>query len=144
MLGNEAKPACGGSRRIQQNGRTVMTVRQESMIKRNHLALVVAAMLTIASLPARAQPSDGIPGVLAPGAVPELVQEGFVFTEGPVGTADGALYFSDRRLTQHSLPGGLLRLTWAGLAPADRASFAWRLPLCDNLVGARASNAAGP
>src|SRR3984893_10006199 len=32
-----------------------------------------------------------------------------------------------RRLTQHSLPGGLLSLTWAGLAPADRASFAWRL-----------------
>src|SRR5437667_7517592 len=32
-----------------------------------------------------------------------------------------------RRLTQHSLPGGLLDLTWAGLAPADRASFAWRL-----------------
>src|ERR1700720_1766055 len=26
-----------------------------------------------------------------------------------------------RRLTQHSLPGGLLGLTWAGLAPADRA-----------------------
>ena len=41
--------------------------------------------------------SDGIPGVLAPGAVPELVQEGFVFTEGPVGTADGGLYFSDIR-----------------------------------------------
>src|SRR5467141_1087439 len=32
-----------------------------------------------------------------------------------------------RRLTQHSLPGGSLGLTWAGLAPADRASFAWRL-----------------
>src|SRR6202030_1134274 len=29
-----------------------------------------------------------------------------------------------RRLTQHSLPGGLLGLTWAGLAPADRPSFA--------------------
>jgi hypothetical protein len=29
-----------------------------------------------------------------------------------------------RRLTQHSLPGGSLGLTWAGLAPADRASFA--------------------
>jgi hypothetical protein len=40
-----------------------------------------------------------------------------------------------RRLTQHSLPGGLLSLTWAGLAPADRASFAWRLPLFDHLVG---------
>jgi integrase len=30
----------------------------------------------------------------------------------------------------------LLSLTWAGLAPADRASFAWRLPLLDHLVGA--------
>src|SRR5947209_9113257 len=42
-----------------------------------------------------------------------------------------------RRLTQHSLPGGSLGLTWAGLAPADRASFAWRLPSFDYLVGAR-------
>jgi hypothetical protein len=42
-----------------------------------------------------------------------------------------------RRLTQHSLPGDLLGLTWAGLAPADRASFAWRLPLFDHLVGAQ-------
>src|SRR5229473_348946 len=40
-----------------------------------------------------------------------------------------------RRLTQHSLPGGLLGLTWSGLAPADRASFAWRLPSFDHLVG---------
>ena len=30
----------------------------------------------------------------------------------------------------------LLGLTWAGLAPADRASFAWRLRLFDRLVGA--------
>ena len=42
-----------------------------------------------------------------------------------------------RRLTQHSLPGGSLGLTWAGLAPADRASFAWRLPSFDDLVGER-------
>src|SRR6202040_1653672 len=33
------------------------------------------------------------------------------------------------RLTQHSLPGGLLGLTWAGLAPADRARFAGAFPL---------------
>jgi gluconolactonase len=77
-----------------------MTVRQESTTKRHHLALVVAALLAIASLPALAQPPDGIPGVLAPGAVPELVQEGFVFTEGPVGTADGGLYFSDIRVSR--------------------------------------------
>src|SRR5262249_20471271 len=32
-----------------------------------------------------------------------------------------------RRLTQHSLPGCLLCITWVGLSPTDRASFAWRL-----------------
>src|SRR5215471_12808997 len=32
-----------------------------------------------------------------------------------------------RRLTQHSLPGCLLGITWVGLSPTDRASFAWRL-----------------
>ena len=77
-----------------------MTVQQESMIEQNHLALAVAALLAIASLPAYAQSSDGIPGVMAPGVVPELMQEGFVFTEGPVGTADGALYFSDIRVSK--------------------------------------------
>src|SRR4029450_8017501 len=42
-----------------------------------------------------------------------------------------------RRLTQHSLPGGSLDLTWAGLAPADRASFCWRLPSFDHLIRAQ-------
>jgi gluconolactonase len=41
--------------------------------------------------------SPGIPGVVAAGPGPEVVREGFVFTEGPVGTADGGLYFSDIR-----------------------------------------------
>jgi gluconolactonase len=41
------------------------------------------------------QTPAGIPGVVAPGAVPELVREGFTFTEGPVGAADGGLFFSD-------------------------------------------------
>jgi gluconolactonase len=35
--------------------------------------------------------------IVAPAAAAELVQEGFVFTEGPVGTPDGGLYFSDIR-----------------------------------------------
>src|SRR5262249_53195057 len=39
----------------------------------------------------------GIAGVVAPGVEPGLFQEGFVFTEGPVGTPDGGLYFSDIR-----------------------------------------------
>jgi gluconolactonase len=34
--------------------------------------------------------------VLAPGVVPELVQGGFTALEGPVGAADGTVYFSDR------------------------------------------------
>src|SRR5690349_21501001 len=42
-----------------------------------------------------AQTGSGIKDVVAENARPELVQEGFTFTEGPVGTADGGLYFSD-------------------------------------------------
>jgi hypothetical protein len=57
------------------------------------MGLGAAAIITICALPALAQSPAGIPGVLAPGVVPELVQEGFTFTEGPVGTADGGLYF---------------------------------------------------
>ena len=48
-------------------------------------------------LPVATALSQGIPGVVGAGAKVELVQEGFLFTEGPVGTADGGLYFSDIR-----------------------------------------------
>jgi gluconolactonase len=67
-------------------------------------ALLVAALAS----PVVAQTNAGIPGVLAAGAVPELVQEGFVFTEGPVATADGGLYFSDIRVNKTFFfdPGG--------------------------------------
>jgi gluconolactonase len=58
---------------------------------------LAAALLAVLSAPALAQSPAGIPGVVAPGAEPELVQEGFKFTEGPVGTADGTLSFSDIR-----------------------------------------------
>jgi gluconolactonase len=61
--------------------------------------LGLASIIAAVALPAAAQTSAGIPGVLAPGAAPELVQEGFVFTEGPVATADG-LYFSDIRVNR--------------------------------------------
>jgi gluconolactonase len=47
--------------------------------------------------PALAQEPSAVPGVVAPGVEPQLVQEGFKFTEGPVGTAEGTLYFSDIR-----------------------------------------------
>jgi len=64
--------------------------------KRIHAALAAAAWLW-ALAPALAQSPAGIPGVVAPGIEPQLLQEALKFTEGPVGTADGALYFSDIR-----------------------------------------------
>ncbi len=57
-------------------------------------AMVLVGFL---ALPVSAQTPSGIAGVVAPGVEPVLVQEGFVFTEGPVGTPDGGLYFSDIR-----------------------------------------------
>jgi len=51
--------------------------------------------IALSALTAGALFAQGIPGVLAPDAKVELVKEGFVFTEGPVGTVDGGLYFSD-------------------------------------------------
>ena len=59
-------------------------------------AITVVVLAAIA-VPVVAQSPAGIPGVVAPGVTPELVQEGFVFTEGPVGTRDGGLFFSDIR-----------------------------------------------
>ena len=56
------------------------------------LTLLLAAL----ALPLLAQ-SPGISGVVAPGVEPELVKDGFMFTEGPVGTPDGGLYFTDIR-----------------------------------------------
>jgi gluconolactonase len=82
-------------------------------------ALAAATLLALtapalAQSPAPAQPPApapspaGIPGVVAPGVEPQLLQDVFKFTEGPVGTADGALYFSDIRANRTYLlePGG--------------------------------------
>jgi gluconolactonase len=60
-------------------------------------AMLAAACLAGLIAPALAQSPAGIPGVVAPGIEPQLVQEGFKFTEGPVATAEGTLYFSDIR-----------------------------------------------
>jgi len=54
------------------------------------MRILLLSMLSL--VPVMAQ---GIPGVVTADAKVELVQEGFVFTEGPVATADGGLYFSD-------------------------------------------------
>jgi gluconolactonase len=59
-------------------------------------AFGAAAVIMLMATSVHAQ-SPGIAGVVAPGVEPELVQEGFVFTEGPLGTPDGGLYFSDIR-----------------------------------------------
>src|SRR6516225_8498756 len=91
-----------------------MTALQESRAfgMRGHLALAVSALLVVAAVPTLAQAPGSIPGVLAPGAVAELVQEGFVFTEGPVGTADGGLFFSDIRVSKifYLDPGGKISM----------------------------------
>ena len=60
-------------------------------------ALGTAVFMLACAVPALAQLPAGIPGVVAPGVETELVQEGFTFTEGPLGTADGGLYFTDIR-----------------------------------------------
>jgi gluconolactonase len=74
--------------------------------------LGAAAAVALLAGAVYAQSLGGIAGVVAPGVVPELVQEGFVFTEGPVGTPDGGLYFSDIRPNRiHYLdPGGKISL----------------------------------
>jgi gluconolactonase len=50
--------------------------------------------------------------VIAPGAEVELVHEDYVFTEGPLGTPDGGLYFSDIRPSKiyHLDAGGRISL----------------------------------
>jgi gluconolactonase len=65
------------------------------MQNRIRRAVALAAVAAAIGLPARAQAPVGIAGVVAPGAAPELVREDFKFTEGPLGTADGGLYFVD-------------------------------------------------
>lgn len=76
------------------------------------ITLGAAAAVALLAGAVYAQSLGGIAGVVAPGVVPELVQEGFVFTEGPVGTPDGGLYFSDIRPNRiHYLdPGGKISL----------------------------------
>jgi gluconolactonase len=67
-----------------------------------------AALLLLIETATRAQSPSGIAGVVAPGTEPELVAEGYTFTEGPLGTPEGGLYFSDIRANRiHYLdPGG--------------------------------------
>jgi gluconolactonase len=75
-------------------------------------AFGMAVFVVLFGAMVRAQSPSGIPGVVAQGVEPELVQEGFIFTEGPVGTAEGGLYFSDIRSnrTYYLDPNGKINL----------------------------------
>src|SRR5258708_38873099 len=64
--------------------------------------LGIAVIAAVCALPDLAQAQTGIPGVLAAGVEPEPVREDFVFTEGPVGTAEGGLYFSDIQINNRA------------------------------------------
>src|SRR4029077_7535320 len=71
---------------------------------RRAMRRLVLALMVLAAPGAVAQQSAGIPGVISPGVEPELVQEGFTFTEGPVGAPDGGLYFTEIGVSRiHSL-----------------------------------------
>src|SRR5690242_583628 len=67
---------------------------------KNHLVLAVLAATTFSGCAGFGNPRNWIPGVVETGRQVELVQEGFQFTEGPVGTADGGLYFTDLRASR--------------------------------------------
>ena len=58
----------------------------------SRFALLILLIFAVPQSPAT---FDGIPEVVAKGDTVQLVKEGYVFTEGPVGTSDGGLYFSD-------------------------------------------------
>src|SRR5438105_1009373 len=56
------------------------------------LALIPLVALLVQTAP---QSGHGIPGVVADGVTPQLVKEGFVFIEGPLGMPNGGLLFSE-------------------------------------------------
>jgi gluconolactonase len=77
--------------------------------------------LALHAAPLLAQPAAAIPGVIASGTQPELVKEGFMFTEGPVGTEDGGLYFNDNRAskTYRVDPAGKVNLAFENTQGAN-------------------------
>ncbi len=62
-------------------------------MRRSTVVLVLALLLAVEAV--AQDRASSIPGVVAAGATVELVKDGFQFTEGPVGTSDGGLYFTD-------------------------------------------------
>jgi gluconolactonase len=59
--------------------------------------LPAAALCVLIAGCSALKPESGLRNVVSVDAPVELVQEGFVFTEGPLPTADGGLLFSDLR-----------------------------------------------
>lgn len=86
----------------------------------DHRKSIARALLTTGAIGLLASVTGGqgatapaIPGVVAGGTPIELVQEGFVFTEGPVGTNDAGLLFTDTQSKPTRIfrldPGGAVR-----------------------------------
>jgi gluconolactonase len=59
------------------------------------VGVALALVALIASIIWLLVPRGGIPAVVAPGVQAQLVAKEFNFLEGPVGTEDGGLYFTD-------------------------------------------------
>jgi gluconolactonase len=68
-------------------------------MKRMQLCIPLFAILLLAGC-ASTQSGGGLSRVIALDARVQLVQEGFIFTEGPLGMPDGGLYFTDLRTAQ--------------------------------------------
>lgn len=68
------------------------------MKKALSFAPLIAALLLTGC--ASTQTGGALSGVIAPDAKVQLVQEGFAFTEGPLGTPDGGLLLTDLREAQ--------------------------------------------
>jgi len=75
----------------------------------NWTLIVLLSFIQAAAAPQPAKPLDGIAKVVAKGETVQLIREGYAFTEGPVPTSDGGLYFADLLTSDriHRLaPGG--------------------------------------
>ena len=83
---------------------------------------------------------SGISNVVAEGTQLELVKDGFAFTEGPVGTPDGGLYFVELRSPStriyHLEPGGELKVFRENTHSVNGLAF----DLNGDLVGAEMDN----
>lgn len=82
-------------------------------MQKRRLTAGALGLLCVAVITGQGSAVPSIPGVVAAGTPIELVQEGFLFTEGPVGTADAGLFFTDTQAKPTRIfrmePGGSVR-----------------------------------